>query len=33
VEWRIGKALSIISKLATSQGDSRLAIRWRKDEH
>ena len=33
VEWRIGKALSIISKLATSQGDSRLAVRWRKDEH
>ncbi len=33
VEWRINKALSVISKLATSQGDSRLAVRWRKDEH
>ena len=30
VEWRIGKALSIISKLAT-QGDNRLSVRWRKD--
>lgn len=30
VEWRIGRNLSIISKLA-QQGDGKLAIRWRKD--
>ena len=30
VEWRVGKNLSIISKLA-SQGDGKLAVRWRKD--
>ena len=30
VEWRIRKNLSILSKLV-SQGDGRLAIRWRKD--
>ncbi|WP_312165275.1 translocation/assembly module TamB domain-containing protein [Phenylobacterium sp.] len=30
VEWRFGRNLSIISKLA-SQGDGKLAVRWRKD--
>ncbi|MDP3633046.1 translocation/assembly module TamB domain-containing protein, partial [Phenylobacterium sp.] len=30
VEWRVRKNLSIISKLA-SQGDGKLAVRWRKD--
>ena len=30
VEWRIGRNLSIISKLA-SQGDGKLAVRWRQD--
>jgi translocation and assembly module TamB len=30
VEWRLGRNLSIISKLA-SQGDGKLAVRWRKD--
>ena len=30
VEWRLGRSLSIISKLA-SQGDGKLAVRWRKD--
>lgn len=30
VEWRFGRNLSIISKLA-SQGDGQLAVRWRKD--
>ncbi len=30
VEWRVKKNLSIISRLA-GQGDSRLAIRWRRD--
>ena len=30
VEWRVGKNLSIISKLA-GQGDGKLAVRWRKD--
>ncbi|WP_332771802.1 translocation/assembly module TamB domain-containing protein [Phenylobacterium sp.] len=30
VEWRIGRNLSIISKLA-SQGDGKLAVRWRRD--
>lgn len=30
VEWRINRSLSLISKLA-QQGDSKLAVRWRKD--
>ncbi|MGH6965129.1 MAG: translocation/assembly module TamB domain-containing protein, partial [Phenylobacterium sp.] len=30
VEWRVRRTLSIISQIA-SQGDSRLAIRWRRD--
>jgi translocation and assembly module TamB len=30
VEWRIGRSLSIISKVA-GQGDGKLAVRWRKD--
>jgi len=30
VEWRLGRNLSILSKLA-SQGDGKLAVRWRKD--
>lgn len=30
VEWRVGRNLSIISKLA-GQGDGKLAVRWRKD--
>lgn len=30
VEWRLGRNLSIISKLA-SQGDGKLAVRWRRD--
>ena len=30
VEWRIGRSLSIISKIA-GQGDGKLAVRWRKD--
>ena len=30
VEWRINRALSLISKLA-GQGDGKLAVRWRKD--
>ncbi|WP_374655199.1 translocation/assembly module TamB domain-containing protein [Phenylobacterium sp.] len=30
VEWRLGRNLSIISKLA-GQGDGKLAVRWRKD--
>ncbi|MBR7619600.1 translocation/assembly module TamB domain-containing protein [Phenylobacterium sp. 20VBR1] len=30
VEWRVRKNLSILSKLA-SQGDAKLAVRWRKD--
>ena len=30
VEWRIGKSLSIISKIA-GQGDGKLAVRWRRD--
>lgn len=30
VEWRVGRGLSIISKLA-SQGDAQLAVRWRRD--
>jgi translocation and assembly module TamB len=30
VEWRVKKNLSILSRLA-GQGDSRLAIRWRRD--
>ena len=30
VEWRLGRNLSIISKLA-SQGDGQLAVRWRRD--
>ena len=31
VEWRVRRSLSIISKLATSSGDSRLSVRWRKE--
>jgi len=31
VEWRVSRRLAIISKLA-SQGDSKLSVRWRKDE-
>ena len=30
VEWRVRRNLSIISRL-TGQGDTRLAVRWRKD--
>jgi translocation and assembly module TamB len=30
VEWRVSRALSIISKVA-GQGDGKLAVRWRKD--
>lgn len=30
VEWRIGRNLSIISKLA-GQGDGKLSVRWRRD--
>ena len=30
VEWRVKKHLSLVSRL-TSQGDSQLSIRWRKD--
>jgi translocation and assembly module TamB len=30
VEWRVRRSLSIISQIA-GQGDSRLAIRWRRD--
>lgn len=30
VEWRLGRNLSIISKLA-GQGDGKLAVRWRRD--
>jgi translocation and assembly module TamB len=30
VEWRVKKGLSILSRIA-SQGDGRLAIRWRRD--
>ena len=30
VEWRIGKSLSILSRLAGQSGN-RLAVRWRKD--
>jgi translocation and assembly module TamB len=30
VEWRVGRSLSIISKVA-GQGDGKLAVRWRKD--
>jgi translocation and assembly module TamB len=30
VEWRVRKSLSIISQIA-GQGDSRLAVRWRRD--
>lgn len=30
VEWRLGRNLSIISRLA-GQGDGHLAVRWRKD--
>lgn len=30
VEWRLGRNLSVISRLA-GQGDGRLAVRWRKD--
>ncbi len=30
VEWRIGRSLSIISKIA-GQGDGKLAVRWRRD--
>lgn len=30
VEWRIGRNLSIISKVA-QQGDGKLTVRWRKD--
>jgi translocation and assembly module TamB len=31
VEWRVRKSLSIISQIAGQQGDSRLAVRWRRD--
>jgi translocation and assembly module TamB len=31
VEWRVRRSLSIISRLATSSGDSRLSVRWRKE--
>ncbi len=30
VEWRVKKHLSVVSRL-TSQGDSQLSVRWRKD--
>lgn len=30
VEWRVRRALSLISKLS-SQGDTQLSVRWRKD--
>ena len=30
VEWRVRRNLSIVSRL-TGQGDTRLAVRWRKD--
>ena len=30
VEWRVRRSLAIISQIA-SQGDSRLAVRWRRD--
>jgi len=30
VEWRVKKHLSLVSRL-TSQGDSQLSVRWRKD--
>jgi translocation and assembly module TamB len=30
VEWRIGKTLSILSRLA-GQAGNRLAVRWRRD--
>ena len=30
VEWRFGRNLSVISQIA-SQGDGKLAIRWRRD--
>jgi translocation and assembly module TamB len=30
VEWRIRRALSLVSKIA-SQGDTQLSVRWRKD--
>lgn len=30
VEWRVGRKLSIVSRV-TGQGDSRLAVRWRRD--
>jgi translocation and assembly module TamB len=30
VEWRIRRALSIVSKVA-SQGDAKLSVRWRRD--
>ena len=30
VEWRVSRNLSILSRL-TGQGDSRLAVRWRRD--
>ena len=30
VEWRVQRSLSIISRIA-GQGDSRLAVRWRRD--
>ena len=31
VEWRVRKHLSVVSKLGSSQGDSSLEVRWRKD--
>ncbi|MDB5439977.1 MAG: autotransporter, partial [Caulobacteraceae bacterium] len=31
VEWRVRRSLSIISRLATGTGDSRLSVRWRKE--
>lgn len=30
VEWRVSRSLSVLSRL-TGQGDSRLAVRWRRD--
>ncbi|MFN4177942.1 translocation/assembly module TamB domain-containing protein [Phenylobacterium sp.] len=30
VEWRVGRKLSIVSRV-TGQGESRLAVRWRRD--
>ena len=30
VEWRVRKHVSLVSRV-TSQGDSQVSIRWRKD--